>query len=141
MENSMLSVWTSKALAGLRIVSSLLFIEHGTQKLFGFPTPIHGMPPILSLQGIGGCLELVGGLLLLVGVKTRPVALILSGEMAVAYWMFIAPKSFFPAVNGGDAAVLFCFLFLFFVFSGAGAWSWDERSSSSRLPDNAAVSG
>ncbi len=103
--------------------------------------PIHGMPPILSLSGIGGCLELVGGLLLLVGFQTRTVAFILSGEMAIAYWMFQAPKSFFPAVNGGDAAILFCFLFLFFVFSGAGAWSWDERSSSSRVPNNAAVSG
>jgi len=137
----MLSVWTPKALAGLRIVTSLLFIEHGTQKLFGFPTPLHGMPPILSLSGIGGCLELVGGLLLLVGLQTRAVAFILSGEMAVAYWMFHAPKSFFPAVSGGDAAVLFCFVFLFFVFSGAGAWSWDERSSSSRVPNGAAISG
>jgi len=137
----MLSVWTPKALAGLRILVSLLFIEHGTQKLFGFPTPIHGMPPILSLQGIGGCLELVGGLFLLVGFQTRAAAFILSGEMAVAYWMFHAHKSFFPAVNGGDAAVLFCFVFLFFVFSGAGAWSWDERSSPSRVPNNAVVSG
>ncbi len=137
----MLSVWIPKALAGLRIVASLLFIEHGTQKLFGFPTPTHGMPSILSLQGIGGCLELMGGILILVGFQTRAVAFILSGQMAVAYWMFHAPKGIFPALNGGDAAILFCFLFLFFVFSGAGAWSWDERSSSSRVSNSAVVSG
>jgi putative oxidoreductase len=125
----MLTVRTPQALGLLRVVSSLLFIEHGTQKLFGFPAATFGMPPLLSLHGIAACLELVGGLLLLAGVKTRAVAFILSGEMAVAYWMALAPKSFFPAVNGGDAAVLFCFLFLFFAVAGPGAFSWDERSS------------
>src|SRR5207249_10871925 len=99
----------------LRIVAALLFVEHGTQKLLGFPTPIHGLPSLLSLQGVAGVLEGVGGLLLLLGIKTRIVAFVLSGEMAAAYWIAHAPRSTFPAVNGGDAAILFCFVFLYFV--------------------------
>ena len=83
------------------------------------------MPPILSLFGIGAILEFFGGLLILVGWFTRPVAFILSGEMAVAYWMFHAPQSPYPALNGGDAAILYCFVFLLFVFTGPGAWSID----------------
>ena len=79
-----------------------------------------------SFFWIGGVLEAVGGLLLLVGLFTRPVAFILSGEMAVAYWMFHAPKSFFPVLNGGDSAILYCFIFLLLVFTGPGAWSLDR---------------
>lgn len=120
-----LDSWTPQALAVLRIVASLLFIEHGTQKLFGFPTPLHGIAQLLSLMGAGGVLEAFGGILLLLGLKTRVVAFILSGEMAVAYFMVHAPRGFFPVLNGGDGAILFCFIFLFFVFSGAGAWSID----------------
>jgi putative oxidoreductase len=112
-------------LAALRIVSGLLFIEHGTQKLFGFPAPAHGLSPLLSLMGIGGCLEIVGGLSLVLGFQTRLVAFILSGEMAVAYFMAHAPRSFFPVLNGGDAAILFCFVFLLFVFAGSGSLSID----------------
>ena len=122
-------VQTSQALGLLRVISSLLFIEHGTQKLLGFPTPIREMPPVLSLHGIAGIMELIGGVFLLIGIKTRAVAFVLAGEMAVAYWIAHAPRSFFPAVNGGDAAVLFCFLFLFFFVAGPGAWSWDDRAS------------
>jgi putative oxidoreductase len=118
--------WSPYALAVLRIVTALLFLAHGTQKLFGFPAPPEGgTPPLLSLFGIGAVLELVGGLLLLVGVFTRPVAFILAGEMAVAYWMFHAPQSAFPVLNGGDAAILYCFVFLLLVFTGPGAWSID----------------
>jgi putative oxidoreductase len=120
------------ALGGLRIITALLFIEHGTQKLFGFPVSAHGSPALFSLMGLAGILEAFGGLLVLIGFKTRYVAFILSGEMAVAYWTAHAPRSFFPANNSGDAAVLFCFLFLFFVFAGAGAWSLDARSESPR---------
>ena len=83
------------------------------------------MPPLASLFGIGAILELVGGLLILVGLFTRPVAFILAGEMAVAYWMFHAPQSIYPALNGGDAAILYCFVFLLLVFTGPGAWSID----------------
>ena len=118
--------WMPQALGGLRIVTSLLFIEHGTQKLFGFPTPAHGVAPLLSLAGFAGSLEVIGGILLLLGLKTRIAAFILSGEMAVAYFMSHAPRAFFPVLNGGDAAILFCFTFLFLVFSGAGAWSLDS---------------
>jgi putative oxidoreductase len=118
--------WSPYALAALRIVTALIFMEHGTQKLFGFPAPPQsGLPPLLSLFGVGAILELVGGLLILVGLFTRPVAFILAGEMAVAYWMFHAPQSFYPALNGGDAAILYCFVFLLLVFTGPGAWSID----------------
>jgi len=122
------------ALAVLRIVTALLFFEHGTMKLFGFPV-MHATPgtdgsggsgglPLIML--IGGVLEVVGGFALLIGFFTRPVAFILSGEMAVAYWMMHVPSGgFFPITNGGDAAILFCFNFLYLVFVGPGAWSVD----------------
>src|SRR5262245_28666155 len=107
------------ALALLRIVAALLFIEHGTQKLFGFPAPPPegGLPPVFTLFWFGAILEFVGGLLLLVGLLTRCAAFVLSGEMAVAYWMFHAPQSVYPMLNGGDAAILFCFVFLLLVFT------------------------
>ena len=118
--------WSPYALAVLRIVTALIFMLHGTQKLFGFPTPPQsGMPALLSLYGVGGILEFAGGLLILVGLFTRLVAFILAGEMAVAYWMFHAPRSMYPVLNGGDAAILYCFVFLLLVFSGPGAWSID----------------
>jgi putative oxidoreductase len=118
--------WSPYALAVLRIVAALLFMEHGTQKLFGFPAPPEsGMPPLLSLFGIGAILEFIGGLLILVGWFTRPAAFLLAGEMAVAYWMFHAPQSLYPVLNGGDASVLFCFVFLLLVFTGPGALSID----------------
>ena len=121
-----LAGWMPYGLAALRIVSGLLFIEHGTQKLFGFPAPpAHGLSPLLSLTGIAACLEIGGGLLLVLGLRTRLVAFILSGEMAIAYFMVHAPHSFFPILNGGDAAILFCFVFLFFAFSGSGPLSAD----------------
>lgn len=125
--------WSPYALAVLRIVTALLFLEHGTQKLFGFPAPPEGgTPALFSLFGIGAILELIGSLLLLVGLFTRPVAFLLAGEMAVAYWMFHAPKSFFPVLNGGDAAILYCFVFLYIVFAGPGTWSIDQAREGSR---------
>jgi putative oxidoreductase len=124
------------ALAALRIVAALIFMEHGTQKLFGFPAPAEGgQPPLLSLRGVGGVMEFVGGLFILVGLATRPVAFLLAGEMAVAYWLFHAPRSFFPVLNGGDAAILYCFVFLLLVFAGPGAWSLDAaRARGSARP-------
>ena len=120
--------YTPYALAALRIVTALVFMEHGTQKLFGFPAPpANGLPAILSLHWIGAILEFGGGLLILIGLFTRPVAFVLAGEMAVAYWMFHAPRSFFPVLNGGDAAILYCFVFLLLVFTGPGAVSVDDR--------------
>ena len=112
----------------LRIVTGLLLLEHGTGKLFSFPD-LSAMRPMMGdgLFYFTGGVELIGGLLIVVGFLTRPTAFVLSGMMAVAYWTAHAPKSFFPAVNGGDAAVLFCFLFLFFALVGGGPWSLDAR--------------
>ena len=114
-----LSAYAPQALAVLRIVTALLFILHGTQKVIGFPAS-DMTPPLMSLFGLAGILVLVGFL-------TRPAALIACGEMAVAYWMAHAPSSLFPAMNGGDAAILFCFVFGYLVFAGPGAWSVDKR--------------
>ena len=125
MDILQLRSWAPRALAALRIVTALLFIEHGTQKLFGFPPFQMPQPDVLSLLWIAGMLELVGGVLVLLGLFTRPVAFILSGEMAVAYFMVHAPQSFFPVLNAGESAILYCFIFLYLVFAGPGAWSAD----------------
>jgi putative oxidoreductase len=111
----------------LRIVSGLLYVEHGTTKLFTFPpTPMfHSPPPVMSLFWFAGILELVGGALVALGLFTRPAAFVISGQMAVAYFMVHAPQSFFPAVNMGDAAILFCFIFLYLAAVGGGPWSLD----------------
>ncbi|HEV7276409.1 MAG TPA: DoxX family protein [Devosiaceae bacterium] len=122
-----LSAYAPQALAILRIVTALLFMAHGTQKLFNFPPGQMGGVELVSLFGLAAILETVGGLAILLGVFTRPVAFILSGEMAVAYWMAHAPRDFFPVNNGGDAAILFCFVFLYLFFAGPGAWSIDRR--------------
>ena len=119
------TVWAPRVLSILRIVAALLFFEHGTSKLLGFPPSEHSGPEFLSLSWVAGLLELVGGALLVVGLFTRPVAFILSGEMAFAYWMAHAPQSPFPLANGGDAAILYCFVFLYLVFAGGGPWSLD----------------
>jgi putative oxidoreductase len=122
------NAWAPRVLSVVRIVAALIFLLHGTQKLFGFPAPpASGLPPVMSIFWIGAIIELVGGLLLMGGLFTRPVAFILSGEMAVAYWMFHAPRNFYPTLNGGDAAILYCFIFLYFVFSGPGPWSIDAK--------------
>jgi putative oxidoreductase len=118
------SVWAPRVLSILRIVAALLFFEHGTAKLLGFPPSDHS-PEVLSLSWIAGALELVGGALLIVGLFTRPVAFIVSGEMAIAYWMAHAPRSAFPLVNDGDSAILYCFVFLYLAFAGGGPWSLD----------------
>jgi putative oxidoreductase len=110
-------------LSVLRIVVALLFMEHGLQKYFGFPSV---GPPMTTLLYVQGVIEIGGGILLLLGVYTRVVAFILAGDMAVAYFMAHFPRSFFPAVNGGDAAVLYCFAFFYIFFAGGGAWSFDR---------------
>ena len=127
VNTSKLSAHSGKVLSLLRIVSGLMFMQHGTQKIFSFPAEAMGPFNIASQMGIGGMLELVGGALIVLGLFTRPVAFILSGETAVAYFMFHTPSSVYPAVNGGDAAILFCFIFLYLVTSGPGAWSLDGR--------------
>ena len=114
------------ALALLRIVAALLFIEHGTQKFFDFPASAHrpaGLPPEFV---VAGCIEIVGGILLQLGLFARYAAFVMSGEMAVAFWTAHVPRGgLFPINNFGEAAVLFCFIFLFIVFAGPGAWSID----------------
>ncbi|HEY3592409.1 MAG TPA: DoxX family protein [Polyangiaceae bacterium] len=115
-------------LSVLRIAAAFLFMEYGTAKLFAFPAallPGGGTAPLASLPGIAGLLETVGGLLLLLGLFTRPVAFLLSGQMAIAYWFFHAPHGFWPILNHGDPAVLFCFIWLYVSAAGAGPWSID----------------
>ncbi len=124
MQTADLAAWAPRMLSILRIVSALLFVEHGSQKLLGFPASDYS-PAFMSLSWIAGVLELFGGALLVIGLFTRPVAFVLSGLMAAAYFMAHAPQSFFPVLNGGEAAILFCFVFLYLVFAGPGPWSVD----------------
>jgi putative oxidoreductase len=125
-----LSSWSPQMLAALRIMTALLFIEHGTAKLFGFPAdPQMAGVKLVSLIGLAGVLEVGGGLLILIGLCTRPVAFVLAGFMAVAYFMAHAPQSFFPVLNMGDAAILYCFIFLYLMVAGPGAWSIDALKS------------
>jgi putative oxidoreductase len=120
--------WRPRALAILRIVTAYLFMAHGTAKLFGMPYQkmFDGLQ-LMSLPGLAGILEVFGGLLILIGLFTRPVAFVLCGFMAVAYFMAHGSQGhvLLPMLNGGELAVLYCFVFLYFVFSGAGAWSVD----------------
>ncbi len=113
----------------LRVVAGLLFLQAGGMKLFawfgGIPSAMGGQPPLLSQLGIGGVLEFFGGLAIVLGFLTRPVAFILSGEMAVAYWQFHAPHGAWPIQNHGEPAVLFCFIFLYMAAHGGGDWSLD----------------
>lgn len=127
---------TGKMLGVLRIVAAAVFITSGTMKLFNFPPLPAGMPPIplFSEAGLAGILETFGGTLILIGLFTRPVSFILAGEMAVAYFQFASPVSFWPTVNQGIPAILYCFLFLYLVFAGAGEWSVDAALARSRRP-------
>jgi putative oxidoreductase len=119
-----LAVLQPYVLSILRIVVGLLFLEHGMSKLFGFPP--HGqMPGFMELEWFAGTVEFTGGILLALGLFTRAAALLMSGEMAIGYFIAHAPRSFFPLLNGGDAAVLYCFVFFYFVFAGAGPLSLD----------------
>jgi putative oxidoreductase len=134
------SPWTGRVLSIFRIVAALIFVTAGTTKMFGVPALPPGTPELppfdpLTQMGIGGILEVFGGLLVAVGLYTRPVSFVLSGMMAVAYFQFHQPMAFWPTSNGGIPAILYCFLFLYLTFAGGGPWSvdaWIARSRESR---------
>jgi putative oxidoreductase len=124
--DSFCKAWSPRLLSVLRIVTAPMFLQHGTAKFFGFPhVAAFDNIQFASLLGAAGVLEIVGGLLLLVGLFTRPVAFVLSGFMAVAYFMAHAPQGLYPLLNQGELAVLYCFIFLYLSVAGAGAWSAD----------------
>ena len=120
-----LASWQATILSVMRIVTGLLLMQHGGQKAFGFPAPQHGPFELVSLLGLAGVLELAGGALIIVGLFTRPTAFVLSGMMAVAYFLMHAPKALWPLVNGGELAAIYCFVFLYLSAAGGGTWSLD----------------
>jgi len=126
MENNNLDIWKPRILSILRIVAGLLLMQHGLQKLFGALGAEHGPVPALSQMWVAGVLELGGGGLLALGLFTRPVAFVLSGLMAVAYFQAHFPQSFFPVINKGELAVIYCFVYLYLFFAGGGSWSLDS---------------
>jgi putative oxidoreductase len=133
--------WSERMLSVLRIIIGLLYMEHGLAKILDFPhQPNHALYALLTLNpGLQGLLELVGGLLLALGLFTRTVAFVLAGNMAVAYFMAHAPRGFFPLLNGGELAIVYCFVFLYFCLAGGGAWSLDQfRHEAARAPRPAA---
>jgi putative oxidoreductase len=119
--------WTPRLLAVLRVVAALLFLQHGLTKFFGWPGPQSPNFHLFSLSGLGGAIEIVGGVLVALGLFTRPAAFIMSGEMAVAYFMSHQPRGLFPIENRGEGAILYCFIFLYLAIAGPGAWSLDRR--------------
>jgi putative oxidoreductase len=132
--------WSPYLLSVLRIVAAFLFLQFGTAKLFGFPAPVMpggALAPLGSVPWCAGVLEAFGGALLLLGVFTRPVAFLLSGEMAVAYFIAHAPQGFWPVLNQGHPAVLFCFVWLYLSSAGAGPWSVDALRGAGRWTPSA----
>ena len=125
MEN-FLDTWRPRILSVLRIVTAFLFMQHGGQKLLGFPVPQRSEFDPLSLSGVAGVLELAGGFLILIGLFTRPTAFLLSGLMAFAYFIAHAPRGFWPIENAGELAALYCFVFLYLSVAGGGEWSLDR---------------
>jgi putative oxidoreductase len=125
-----LDAWAPRILSITRIVGALVFMAHGTTKLLDFPASDMN-PQMWSMGWIAGVIELVAGGLIAIGLFTRPAAFVASGTMAFAYFLAHAPQNFFPVLNGGDAAILFCFLFLYLVFAGPGPWSVDALRSKS----------
>jgi putative oxidoreductase len=117
--------WAPYLLSVLRIIVAFLYLAHGTQKLIGYPSTTGTPVPLMSLLGLASVIETVGGILMLLGLFTRPVGFILAGEMAVAYFKSHAPQGFWPLLNRGEPAVFFCFTWLFFAAAGPGPWSLD----------------
>ena len=123
--DSLLALWSPRLLSVLRAAAAFLFMSHGMQKVLGLPVPRATPVELLSLSGIAGVMELAGGVLLLIGLFTRPVAFLLSGEMAVAYFYAHAPQGFWPLLNRGELSALYCFVFLYLAAAGGGPWSID----------------
>jgi putative oxidoreductase len=125
-----LAAWTPRVLSILRIITGLLIIQHGMAKIIGFPVfPMYANVQPFSLIGAAGFIELIGGALLILGLFTRPVAFILAGEMAFAYFIGHFPKGFLPLINGGTLAILYCFACLYLSTAGAGPWSVDAKNN------------
>lgn len=129
MNFTALSAWSPRVLSILRIMSALLFMQHGTQKLLNFPLPAN---PLTTLTTVAGAIELIGGALLAIGLFSRPVAFIMSGMAAAAYFLAHAPQSFYPIANKGELAALYSFVFLYIVFAGPGPWSLDAMRARGR---------
>jgi putative oxidoreductase len=128
-----MSIWTPRILSVLRIMAALLFMEHGLMKLIHFPAAQPGAPdPLPALILAAALIEVIGGALIALGLFTRVAAFICSGQMAVAYFIAHFPQSPWPAINGGDAAILYCFIFLYLAFAGGGEWSVDAALAKRR---------
>lgn len=125
----MLEAYTAQLLSILRIMTGLLFLQHGTTKYLGFPISEYNGVSLMTMGGVAGIFELVGGILIVLGLFTRQVAFVLSGVMAVAYFLAHAPSSFFPLLNGGELAILYSFVFLYLSARGGGPWSLDQWRS------------
>ena len=136
INDAMLAVWAPRMLSVLRIMTALLFLQHGLSKFFAWPGAAPANFQAMSLIGLAGAIELVGGALLAVGLFTRIAAVIMSGEMAVAYFQSYAPKAFFPVINGGAPAALFCWIFFYLAFAGGGPWSLDALIVGASRPDD-----
>jgi putative oxidoreductase len=135
MDFRLLQPWAPQFLALLRIIAALLFMEHGTAKLFHFPVPQPGVSdPLPTLLLAAAIIEVVGGVLLVLGLFTRLAAFLMAGEIAIGYFLFHFPQSFWPIVNQGDAAILFCFIFLYLAAAGPGAWSVDGARMRGETP-------
>ncbi len=124
--DKIINAWRPRMLSALRIVAAFCFMQHGTQKMFGFPVAQRYEFELFSMSGAAGLLEVLGGALLLVGLFTRPTAFLMSGLMAFAYFIAHAPRGFWPLANGGELAAVYAFLFLYFAFAGGGEWSFDR---------------
>lgn len=126
MMEQLLNSWRERILSIVRIITAFMFMQHGGQKMFGFPKDQTAEYVFFSLKGVAGALEIFAGALILIGLFTRPAAFICSGLMAFAYFLVHAPRNFWPLNNGGELAIMFCFVFLYLVTSGGGAWSVDN---------------
>jgi len=133
----LLSTWSPRILSVMRIVTGFLFMQHGGQKLLGFPAPARSEFDFFSMSGVAGSLELFGGMLIIIGLFTRSVSFVLSGLMAFAYFIAHAPQSFWPILNGGELAAMYCFVFLYLSIAGAGEWSIDQIRAGRRQSSNA----